>query len=141
MKIQFITRNIPIPNKSNNNVILKIASLLQKNNEVKVAFPKESIPFGFHFSSKYKDLYKLKDYTLYGFRIYVFKYIRLPFKGIAFLFSGLFSAKKIAKAEIDIIHGHFIFPDGLIAKKLAKIKKTPFIISVRQSDWAVFQKK
>jgi glycosyltransferase involved in cell wall biosynthesis len=140
LKIQFITRNIPTPNKSNNNVILKIALLLQRYNKVNVAFPKESVPFGFHFSSKYKYLYKLKDYTLSDVKISVFNYIRLPFKGIAFLFLGLFSAKKIAEAEMDVIHGHFIFPDGLIAKKLAKIKKTPFVVSVRQSDWFLLQK-
>ena len=136
MNIQFIARNIPTPNKRNNDVIIKIASFLNKKHNVFIMMPKEFVPFGVHLFSKYKHLFKLKDYSLGDFRISVRSYIRLPLRNVAFL---LLKPVKLNR-EVDVMHAHYIFPDGLIAKELARTKGIPFVVSVRQSDWFLLQK-
>ncbi len=140
LKIHFIARNIPSPNKHNNDVIIKIANFLSERNSLKINFPREAIPLGFQFITKYKHLYNLKNYTLKGFEINVLRYIRLPIKSIAFIFLNWFNTKSLREKEIDLFHGHFIFPDGLIAMKLSRYLNLPFIVSVRKSDWLLLKK-
>jgi len=136
-KVLFIAKNIPTPLKKSNNVIFTIAKKLSDYNTISFLFPKETVPWGGQFLTKYSYLYNLKSWITQGFLINVLPYIRLPFKNVAFFFLNHRILKKIPNGklkDIDIIHAHYLFPDGFIAKQIHNQYEYPYIITLRKSD-------
>ncbi|WP_317347112.1 glycosyltransferase, partial [Vibrio sp. T13N] len=105
--------------------------------EQKVIFPAEYIPKLPFQPERYKVFSELKGYIVErGYEVLFSNYIRIPGKH-AFSFSNI----PINKNEVieysngfDCVHAHYIMPDGHLARELCKIKKTPYIVSVRQGD-------
>lgn len=59
----------------------------------------------------------------------------LYFQAISLLFFEFWAAVKIVRDEkIDLIHAHWIIPQGIIAYKLKKIFHTPYIITTHGGD-------
>ena len=139
MKILFIATNIPTIKRRSNGVILRIANMLSKNHQVEVVFPKELIPFWLRFKSKFKPLYNLKDYEIANQKITVLRYLRLPFKPLAFFFLKFINISRFVQNQYDIIHAHFLFPDGLIAQQIAHQSKRPYVVSIRYSDISMIE--
>lgn len=139
MKILFIATNIPTIKRRSNGVILRIANMLSMNHQVEVVFPKEIIPFWLRFKSKFKSLYNLKDFEIANQKITVLRYLRLPFKPFAFFFLKFINIGKFTQNQYDIIHAHFLFPDGLIAQQIAHQSKRPYVVSIRYSDVAMIE--
>lgn len=134
MKILFIATNIPTIKRKSNGVILRIADLLSKKCELDVIFPKEIIPFWLRYKTKFKSLYNLKDYVLGNQEIEVLPYLRLPYKSNAFLGLKNLNLSRFISRNYDVIHAHFIFPDGLIAQRISRQTNRPFVVSIRYSD-------
>jgi len=139
-KILFIARNIPTPKQRNNKVILRIAEKLSNQWKVKIVFPNEWVPWGFHFLPKYKTVHNLKPWKANNFDIDIQKYFRLPFNSIAFLFANSNFFSTIPFQDYSLIHAHYIFPDGILAFRFFKKNKTPYIITVRESDLILLRK-
>ena len=137
MKILFIASNIPSPKRKSNAVILRIANLLSVNHEVDVIFPKEIIPFWLRNKLKFKPLFRLNDFKQGSKNIRVFNYLRLPIKSMAFIFIKWFKLALASTKKYDLIHAHFLFPDGLIAQETSKEMGIPYVVSVRYSDIAL----
>jgi glycosyltransferase involved in cell wall biosynthesis len=58
-----------------------------------------------------------------------------PHEMMSYLFSALPKAlKMVSENSYDIIHAHFIFPDGILAYLLSKFTGIPFIITTHGSD-------
>src|SRR3989338_3197881 len=102
-----------------------------------------------HNSKKFEVMGNLKVYRFPYF--YPLRYQKLCYEGgilenisksflakiqIPFLFiSELFYAIRIIKKEkIDIIHAHWIIPQGIIAAIIKQLYKIPFIITVHAGD-------
>jgi glycosyltransferase involved in cell wall biosynthesis len=137
MKILFIATNIPTVKRKSNGVILRIAEYLSKNHEVDVIFPKEIIPFWLRNKFKFKSLYNLKDYVLGSKKVEVLSYIRLPYKSYAFLGLKYLNLSRFGHKNYDVIHAHFLFPDGLIAQRISQQFNRPYVVSIRYSDVAL----
>lgn len=66
----------------------------------------------------------------------------LYFQAITLLFFEFWAAAKIIRAEkIDLIHAHWIIPQGIIAYKLHKLFKTPYIVTTHGGDIYGLQNK
>jgi len=140
-RILYIARNIPTPNQKENQVILNIANKLSSEFEIDVIYPKEIVPWGLHFLSKYKPLYNLKPWDWNGKTIQILKYVRIPNQSNAFLYATKFSNfEKIKFNNYDFIHGHFIFPDGIFSMELAAKWHIPYLITIRESDLDLLRK-
>ena len=135
-KILFISKNIPIPTKRANQIILQLAKRLSVFYEISILYPSERVPWGLHFIPKYKPEYGLKSFNTDSFCVNVFKYPRLPIKGNNFfLFNKINSsiANFFLKGNFKLIHAHFLFPDGWYAYLLFRQFNTPYIITLRGS--------
>jgi len=54
---------------------------------------------------------------------------------IPYVMRGFIRGRKICRTKkIDIIHAHFIFPDGIIAAALSRATGVPYVITVHGSD-------
>jgi glycosyltransferase involved in cell wall biosynthesis len=54
---------------------------------------------------------------------------------IPYVLRGFLRARKICRTKkVDVIHAHFIFPDGVIAAALSKATGIPYVITVHGSD-------
>lgn len=133
-KILFIAKNIPTPQREDNKIILTIAQKLSVSNNISFLFPKEKVPWGIHFLKKYNYLYKLESWTSKGFKINVMPYVRLPIKNSAFAFLNINKIPLRLLQNIDIVHAHYLFPDGLIAQQISHKYAYPYIITLRKSD-------
>lgn len=138
MKVLHVTRNIPIKNLGGNRVIWDVMDNNKRFcREQKVIFPAEYIPKLPFQPERYKVFSELKGYIVErGYEVLFSNYIRIPGKH-AFSFSNI----PINKNEVieysngfDCVHAHYIMPDGHLARELCKIKKIPYIVSVRQGD-------
>lgn len=138
-KILHITRNIPVKGLKGNDIIFKIADgIKNKNIKQSFLFPAEYIPKLPGLSSRAKIFSMLKGscITKYGFVVDFYNYIRLPFRMNFYLsdydfFNTLHTDKYIG---YDVIHAHYIMPDGIIAKKISEKNNLKYIITVRQGD-------
>uniref|UniRef100_UPI001F44CE0E glycosyltransferase n=2 Tax=Proteus faecis TaxID=2050967 RepID=UPI001F44CE0E len=138
MNILHITRNIPIKSLDGNPIILNILKELEKRNiHQKVLFPAEYIPKLPFLPQRYKIFSNLRRtaYIDNNIQLLFYNFIRLP-KFYEFSLSGLYINKNTYSfiKNIDIIHAHYILPDGLIAYKLAKKKNINYVVSIRQGD-------
>ena len=137
MKILFIATNIPTTKRKSNGVILRIAAFLSKKHDINVVFPKEIIPFWLRYKAKFKSLYNLKDYVLGNQEIEVLPYLRLPYKPYAFWGLRYLNLSRFISRNYDVIHAHFLFPDGLIAQRISQKINRPYVVSIRYSDIAL----
>lgn len=138
LKVLFIAKNIPTPEVNSNAIVLTIAKEISSFSKVHFLFPKEWLPYGFQYISKYKSIYKLKGWKSKGFSISVLNYPRLPFKQMAYaLWTGLSKKdNEFYKKEgpFDLIHAHYLLPDGYFAYLFSKKYKVPYIITIRNAD-------
>ncbi|WP_109391503.1 glycosyltransferase family 4 protein [Proteus cibi] len=138
MNILHITRNIPIKSLDGNPIILNILKELEKRNiHQKVLFPAEYIPKLPFLPQRYKIFSNLRRtaYIDSNIQLLFYNFIRLP-KFYEFSLSSLYINKNTYNfiKNIDIIHAHYILPDGLIAYKLARKKNINYVVSIRQGD-------
>ncbi|HEK1038983.1 TPA: glycosyltransferase family 4 protein [Proteus mirabilis] len=138
MNILHITRNIPIKNLDGNPIILNILKELKKQGiSQKVLFPAEYIPKLPFLPQRYKIFSDLRKMTCIdnSIPILFYNFIRIP-KIYEFSLCGLYINNNIYNfiKNTDIIHAHYILPDGLIAYKLATKKNINYIVSIRQGD-------
>ncbi|MBN2612170.1 MAG: glycosyltransferase [Bacteroidales bacterium] len=88
-------------------------------------------------NSDNEGIYQIKSYKYDNFNITIFKYLSIQrFKNLHSLLSNtlfLLNKKKIEKIitdnKIDVIHAQYIFPDGMLAYKLWKKYRIPYLIT------------
>lgn len=145
MKVLFIAKNIPTPNFKGNAIILTIAKKISSFSKVSFLFPKEIVPFGFHFFKKYKNVYRLKKWERDGFNISIAKFPRLPLKNCTYLFWNKLSKGDIKyyieNGPFDIIHAHYLMPDGYLAYLYFKKFKIPYVVTIRNADIRILERK
>ncbi len=90
------------------------------------------------FNKLDKKILALKKFNLEGFEVHILPYITTVQKFRNLYVLGchsfyLLNRRKIhriiAEKDINIIHSEFIFPDGMLAKKLKKKFRIPYIIT------------
>ena len=137
-KILFIAKNIPVPGIRPSRVIMAIAHEVSSFSNISFLYPNEIVPFGFQFLKKYKPFYKLKSWECEGFDIAVTQYLRIPFRGIAFWCWNKLSKQDIAYYEqagpFDLIHAHYLFPDGYFAYLFSMKYAVSYVITIRNAD-------
>lgn len=138
LNILFIAKNIPVPGIRPSRVIIAIAHEISGFCNVSFLYPNEIVPFGFQYLNKYKPFYKLKSWICEGYTISVTKYFRFPYRKMAFWFWNKLSKKDIeyfnSKEKTDLIHAHYLFPDGYLAYLYSKRFFVPYVITIRNSD-------
>lgn len=66
------------------------------------------------------------------------KFINVPvFRALSFVIGGF--ARGMGK-DFDVLHAHYIFPQGFLGVLLKKVKKKPLILTVHGSDVNIFAK-
>lgn len=86
-----------------------------------------------------------KKYTMDGLDIIYIKAFESKYIKVLKITSCIFSIRiyRVIKRELhnfkyDLIHGHFIFPDGYIAVLLSKIVRKPVVLTAHGSDINIF---
>ena len=138
MKVLYIAKNIPTPQKKSNRIIFDIAHRLSEFCEIDFLFPKERVPFWLKNSAKFSYLKGLKNWNFEGFRINTAPYVKLPFKHMQY-WSLFYLPRTIRKyfkkyGFPDLIHAHYLFPDGFIALKICQKFNIPFVLTFRSQD-------
>ncbi len=138
LKVLFIAKNIPIPETRSNKIIITIAHKISSFCNVNILYPNVIVPFGAQLMKKHRPFYNLKKWDFEGFDIDVSQYFRLPFKKMAYWFWRNLSKKDIAYYEqagpFDLIHAHYLFPDGYLGFLFSKKFNVPYVISIRIAD-------
>jgi glycosyltransferase involved in cell wall biosynthesis len=143
MNIAYISRNIPVPNIKENDIILRILNgLEQYDNTVNIDcyFPKETFPnIPFIDNPRIKAISKLPSvFKSHDIKITSLDYIRLP--GFNFSYRLVNSFKYLNKklfsefSKYDLIHCHNIMPDGKMGLTIKQKFNIPLIITVRNGD-------
>ncbi|GGF51629.1 glycosyltransferase family 4 protein [Echinicola rosea] len=142
LNILFICRNIPVPGLRENDIILRIAKSVKKIEGVSLSvwFPCEYLPkLPFAFKHRYDILSNLPKSFLEG-GVFVEKasYFRLPTLKFSYLFikSFLFLNRKLVKQakKYNIIHAHYILPDGKMGLYLKDRFGIPLVVTLRNGD-------
>lgn len=138
LNVLFIAKNIPSPQKKSNRIIFDIAHKLSAFCEIEFLFPREIVPFWLKGSKKFAHLNKLKSWNFDGFRITPIKYVQLPFKKSRFWLLIYLPQKVkkyiLKKKNLDLIHAHYLMPDGYLAYKILKKFGIPYIVTFRNQD-------
>lgn len=137
MKVLFIAKNIPRPGKQGNKIIITIAEKLSVFCDISVLRPREKVPFWLKRHPKYSDLVGLKVWETGNFKITTYPYINIPLRKARYwlLFClSPFGKKYIENNKFHLTHAHYLFPDGLLAYKIFKKYKIPFVITFRSHD-------
>jgi len=138
LKVLFIAKNVPVKGIHFSRIVIDIAHKISAFCEVAFLYPNETVPFGFHFLKKYKPFYRLKSWDFEGFHISVTNYIRFPFRKMAFWFWNKLSKNDIKfynqTGPFDLIHAHYLFPDGYLAYLYSKKYNIPYLITIRNAD-------
>nr|WP_321487495.1 glycosyltransferase [uncultured Draconibacterium sp.] len=138
LKILYIAKNIPTPKKKTNRIIFDIAQNVSEFCNIDFLFPKEIVPFWFRNNPRFSYLYKLKEWTFEGFKIQSIPYIKLPFKYMQYwpLYFLPKTVKKYlqTKGQPDLVHAHYLFPDGQIAYRIKKKYDIPYVLTFRNQD-------
>lgn len=135
-KILFVASNIPTPKRKSNQVVMNIAHRLSGKFDVSVLHPAEIAPFPFNLMKKYRNLAGKKGWSDGDINVKTFRYLRLFGKKHAFDLLPCYCKKinRVCEDNIQLLHAHFILPDGYIAYEMHKMSGIPYIISVRGSD-------
>lgn len=138
MKVLFIAKNIPTPEKQSNDVILEVAKRLREQGvDLTLLYPKEFVPWGIHYIKKYRHLWNVKPWETEGFTIYPWKYFRIPSDKWAFIldkFQPIDLPTQINIHAHDLIHAHYLLPDANLGNKLKDLYGIPLIVTIRSSD-------
>lgn len=138
LNVLFIAKNIPRPGKKTNKIIYKIADYLSEFCTVSFLRPREIIPIWLRNNPKFSDLYKLKGWKYKKYNITTYPYVHLPFKRAKFflLYPLSSTARQFIKNTVnfDLIHAHYLLPDGYIALKISEKYGIPYILNVRNQD-------
>ena len=93
--------------------------------------------FPYFYPSKYQTLYRDDFSFVYNFKRSYLAKIQAPL----FFLSELFSAIRIIRKEkIDVIHSHWLVPQGLVGAICKKIFGTPHVTTVHGADINTFKK-
>jgi len=142
MKILFVARNIPLPSHRENDIVLQFAKQLESQGcEVVICFPAEWLPFPRKWLSGIRAAVRqLRDtFIVDGSQVFVIRYPRLPTLSFSYTLAGFFWPKN-ALPKADVIHAHYVLPDGWVAMKLAQRWRCKFAVTVRQGDVAKMSK-
>ncbi len=138
IKLLFIAKNIPVPKRKSNRIVFDIAKNISEYCDVNFLFPKEIVPFWLRNNKRFSYLYNLKQWDFEDFSIMPIPYIKLPYQKLQYwtLFQLPYKAKRylIKNKNFDIIHAHYLFPDGLFAYKIFEKYKTPYVLTFRSQD-------
>lgn len=138
LNVLFIAKNIPVPGIRPSRVVMAIAHELSSFCSITFLYPNEIVPFGFQFLKKYKPFYKLRSWNSEGFDISVMQYFRIPFRAMAYWFWNKLKLRDIEfykkNGPFDLIHAHYLFPDGYLAFLYSKYFSVPYIITIRNAD-------
>nr|WP_321353558.1 glycosyltransferase family 4 protein [uncultured Draconibacterium sp.] len=137
LKVLYIAKNIPTPRKKTNRVIFDIAKNLSSFCTIQFLFPKEIVPFWLRNSAKFSYLKGLKNWSFENFSIQAIPYIKLPFKPMQYW--PLFYLPPALKRYInndrpDLVHAHYLFPDGYMAYRIWEKTGIPYVITFRNQD-------
>lgn len=144
-KILFVAKNIPVPGKPSNRVVLDIAHRLQKrNHDISILFPKEWVPWFLRKHPKYAHLYGLRDWMDNDLPIHPLTYPRLPLPAHAFRLLGAprfpLHAWSNQEGPFRAVHAHYLLPDAWIALEVARGSRVPLVVTVRSSDIKLLRK-
>lgn len=138
LNVLFIAKNIPTPKNKTNRIIFDIAQNLSDFCKINFLFPKEIVPFWLKNKPKFKHLYRLKNWNFEGFSITPILYWAIPIKSMQFwaMFFMPLPLKKHIKRNgaPDLVHAHYLLPDGYMAYKLYTRYNIPYLITFRNSD-------
>lgn len=137
-KVLFIAKNIPVPGVLPSRVVIDIAHQLSDFANVSFLYPKEIVPFGFHLLKKYKPFHQLQPWEYEGFQVDTVSYIRIPYRKMAFWLWNKLSKKSLTyyhnHGSFDLVHAHYLFPDGYLAYLYSRHFSIPYIVTIRNSD-------
>lgn len=137
LKVLYIAKNIPTPRKKTNRVIFDIAKNLSSFCTIQFLFPKEIVPFWLRNSAKFSYLKGLKNWSFENFSIQAIPYIKLPFKPMQYwpLFYLPPALKRYMNNDRpDLVHAHYLFPDGYMAYRIWEKTGIPYVITFRNQD-------
>jgi len=141
MNILYIARNIPVPGIKQNDIILRICKAINSDSgfNISVWYPKEVIPRLFALSKRLKLVSQMpKKFKSFGISIFALEYFRLPTLKFSYLWldSFFFFNKKLLmeSSDFDLIHAHYILPDGYFGLVLKKKLEIPLVITIRNGD-------
>ena len=145
LRILFVSKNIPVPGRSGNPIILELAEMLRfyYNLEIDILFPKEWVPWGLHYLNKYKHLWQLKPWTDRNSTIYPIRYLRIPIRNRAFSFLAsrtVSMPRDLKEKKYDLIHAHYLLPDAVLSRILNEKLQLPIVSTIRGSDQKLLQK-
>jgi glycosyltransferase involved in cell wall biosynthesis len=143
MKIAYISRNIPVPNIKENDIILRILDgIVSEDRTISIDcyFPREFFPkLPFIKNERIEAISNLpNNFQSLGITINSLKYIRLP--NVKYSYSLIKSFTYLNSNTLkyfqnyDLIHAHNIMPDGKMGLVLKEKYGTPFIVTVRNGD-------
>jgi len=123
-----------------NFIFKRMKAFSNQINNVTVIAPVPYLPY-FIKNRKWESYKEVKKYEIReGIEVYHPRYpffpkISMPLHGL-FMWLGIqkLAATLCRRKKIDIIDGHFIYPDGLAAVLTAKTLKMPVVLSARGSD-------
>ena len=139
MNVLYIAKNIPLPDYKENNIILDQKKLFdggKEGIEISVMYPKEYTPKFLSFlGGRFLANSKLKNtFSVDGVKVLVLPYFRLPIiKAVEWVLC--FISRKKINFNYDLIHCHYIFPDGILGYCLSKKYDVPFVVTVRSGDF------
>lgn len=138
LRVLFIAKNVPVPGMYSSRVIIDIAHQLSGFSHVSFLYPKEKVPYGLHLQKKYRPIYGLKQWEFEGHNIQAYPYPRLPAVSYSYLLWNHLSKRGKAfyrsEGPFDLIHAHYLLPDGYLAFLFSRQYGLPYLITVRNAD-------
>lgn len=144
-EVLYIAGNIPLPTRKENRVVLEIAETLSNLYDISIIYPKEYCPFPINRTKKFRYLKGIPAlWQDNGIKISSFTYYRLPLQSTAFSMLPLARRAFLKRLEQTglpaLIHSHFVLPDAYFGYMAHLAYGIPYIVSIRCSDVANFQK-
>lgn len=147
MKILNIASILPVPGIfKDNDVIFKLFKTLQKRHHVDIDFVRPSAYANQLLASikpkwkAYYDIIKIKKYHYKGFDVEVYPFLDL--KASPIVLAKLAHSivwmnkaklhKRFIENKYDILHAHWLLPDGLMAYRLYQKYGVPYVLTMRK---------
>lgn len=142
MRIRFIAKNIPVPGKAGNPVVLDIAARLQdREHTIDLIYPKEWVPWVLRRHPKYRHLYGLGPWSSQGLFVRPWTYPRLPFPAHAYRLLGTYALPGWKRQDAyDLLHAHYLLPDGWLGVRLGQETGRPVVVTARSTDVKLLRK-
>lgn len=145
MKVLQIASLLPVPGLIHQNdyvlLLCEHIKVLQPNIQFQFYRPSSFLPFINKNKWKYRNkVRKLKFYSINGIKINILSYLAIASNEFLFTVSSvifswyyvLFHPKLFKK--IDLVHAHYLFPDGMLAYRLKKKYGIPYIVTVQNEQ-------